>query len=305
MPAPCTGRFAPSPTGPLHEGSLLAALASCLDARAQGGRWLLRMEDVDAPRTQAGAADTILRQLEAFGFEWDGEVLWQSTRLDAYRAQLDSLRTLGWAYPCACSRREIADSALRAPDGSLRYPGSCRNGLPAGRSPRAWRCLTDDQPIEWQDEIQGLRQERLSESSGDFILLRADGQFAYQLAVVVDDAWQGVTHVLRGSDLLDSTARQLHLQRLLDLPRPVYAHLPVLTNHAGEKLSKQTLAPAIDPSRAARQLVRALKQLGQRPPLELENETLENVWSWARMNWSLAAVPRQRALPPSQDIPAP
>ncbi len=184
------GRFAPSPTGPLHQGSLVAALASCLEARANKGRWLVRMEDVDAPRTQVGAADTILSQLEACGFEWDGPILWQSQRLGAYQAALDCLIAEGLAYPCACSRREIADSALRAPDGSLRYPGTCRNGLAPGRATRAWRCRGDSGLLEWNDAIQGAQREDLTQTVGDFVLLRADGQFAYQLAVVVDDAWR-------------------------------------------------------------------------------------------------------------------
>lgn len=294
--APLVGRFAPSPTGPLHAGSLLAALASCLEARSHGGQWLLRMEDVDAPRTQPGAADTILRQMEAFGFEWDGPVLYQSSRLDAYQAVLDALVSAGHAYPCACTRREIADSALLAPDGSHRYPGTCRTGLPPGRTARAWRCRTDDEAIIWQDRIQGLQEERLAASVGDFVLLRADGQFAYQLAVVVDDGWQGVTEIVRGADLLDSTGRQIHLQRLLGLPTPAYAHLPVLTNAAGEKLSKQTLARPLEPQHAGQELVEALERLGQRPPADLARQELHAIWAWARANWSLARLPRRRTL---------
>ncbi|PLK47955.1 tRNA glutamyl-Q(34) synthetase GluQRS [Uliginosibacterium sp. TH139] len=294
-PGTCIGRFAPSPSGPLHQGSLIAALASCLDARARKGQWLVRMEDVDAPRTHPGAADTILRQLEACGFEWDGPVLWQSQRLDAYRCALDQLIQHKYAYPCACSRREIADSALRAPDGSLRYPGNCRTGLPAGRAARAWRCLSDASDLHWSDAIQGEQHERLAESVGDFVLLRADGQFAYQLAVVVDDAWQGVTHVVRGADLLDSTGRQIHLQRLLGHPQPAYAHLPVLTNRAGEKLSKQTLAPALQPAHAAPALRTALSLLGQNPPVDLGRASVAEVWAWASEHWQLARVPRVRA----------
>lgn len=288
------GRFAPSPTGPLHQGSLIAALASCLDARKQGGQWLVRMEDVDGPRTQAGAANCILNQLEAHGFEWDGPVLWQSQRLDAYQAALDQLIHAGYAYPCACSRKEIADSALRAPDGSLRYPGTCRQGLPAGRHSRAWRCRSDTEPLRWTDLIQGEQFEQLEETVGDFVLLRADGQFAYQLAVVVDDAWQGVTHIVRGADLLDSTGRQLHLQSLLAYPQPTYAHLPVLTNSAGEKLSKQTLARALDNSCPVPALHAALEFLGQTPPAELKHASLSETWQWALANWSLQAVPACR-----------
>lgn len=289
------GRFAPSPTGPLHQGSLIAALASCLEARAHGGQWLLRMEDVDAPRTQPGAADTILRQLEACGFGWDGPVLWQSRRLEAYQEALDRLIRSGQAYPCACSRKEIADSALRAPDGSLRYPGSCRNGLPAGRAPRAWRCRSDSGRLEWSDAIQGPQQEDLAHSTGDFVLLRADGQFAYQLAVVVDDAWQGVTHVVRGADLLDSTGRQRHLQTLLGHAHPAYAHLPVLTNPEGEKLSKQTLARAVDMQLPVPALHAALVFLGQQAPAELRRASLTELWQWAHAHWRLASVPRLRS----------
>lgn len=293
---PPVGRFAPSPTGPLHAGSLLAAVASCLEARSRGGRWLLRMEDVDAPRTQPGAADTILRQMEAFGFEWDGPVLYQSARLEAYRAALDALVAAAHAYPCGCTRREIADSALLAPDGSHRYPGTCREGLPPGRAARAWRCRTDDAPIIWHDRIQGQQEEHLASSVGDFVLLRADGQFAYQLAVVVDDAWQGVTEVVRGADLLDSTGRQLHLQSLLQLPRPDYAHLPVLTNGAGEKLSKQTRARPLDPEHPGEALAEALARLGQCPPAGLAREGLTVIWEWARANWSMTRLPRRRTL---------
>ncbi|MDQ7989701.1 MAG: tRNA glutamyl-Q(34) synthetase GluQRS [Candidatus Dactylopiibacterium sp.] len=296
-PAPAyAGRFAPSPTGPLHLGSLVAALASCLEARAHQGRWLLRMEDVDAPRTRPGAARTILAQLEAFGFAWDGELVWQSQRLDAYRAALEALLEAGAAYPCACTRREIADSALLAPDGSHRYPGTCRAGLPPGRPARAWRCRTGAGQLRWTDAIQGPQCEEVGQIVGDFVLLRADGQFAYQLAVVVDDAWQGVTHVVRGADLLDSTGRQLHLQHLLGAPHPAYAHLPVLTNAAGEKLSKQTLAAPLDPAAPARALVHALGLLGQAPPDGLARAAPAEIWAWAEAHWQLSRVPRQRSI---------
>lgn len=297
MTAPSyTGRFAPSPTGPLHAGSMLAALASCLESRVRGGKWLLRMEDVDAPRTRPGAADTILRQLDACGFEWDGKVEWQSQRLDAYRHALDQLIAAGHAYPCACSRREIADSALLAPDGSHRYPGTCRNGLLPGRSARAWRCRTMAVKLHWMDAIQGAQSEALAETVGDFVLLRADGQFAYQLAVVVDDDWQSVTHVVRGADLLDSTGRQRHLQTLLGQPHPEYAHLPVLTNASGEKLSKQTLAAPVDPEHPEIALVSALQLLGQHPPGGLKTASVATIWDWARTHWTLENVPRQRTL---------
>lgn len=287
------GRFAPSPTGPLHFGSLIAAAGSCLEAHARGAEWLVRMEDLDPPREMPGAADLILRQLEAYGFEWDGPVRCQSTRSEAYEAALEILRKDGWLYPCACTRREIADSALRGIDGPI-YPGTCRAGL-HGRTPRAWRVRTDMQPISYADAVQGLQTQTLARDIGDFVLKRADGLYAYQLAVVVDDADQGITHIMRGADLLDSTPRQLHLQRLLGLPTPSYAHLPVATNAAGEKLSKQTLAQPLVPDQAPLQLWRALDFLGQSPPAELQAD-LAGLWSWARVHWRLEAVPRRRAI---------
>lgn len=298
MSAPYIGRFAPSPTGPLHFGSLVAALGSCLEARTRGGRWLVRMEDVDAPRCQAAAADDILRTLAAFGFEWDGEVLWQSARQDAYAASLEQLKKQGLAYACACSRKEIADSATRpAVDGGLVYPGTCRAGLAPGQAPRAWRLRTDSSETAFVDAVQGAQSQYLERDVGDFVLLRADGLFAYQLAVVVDDAFQGITDIVRGADLLASTPRQIWLQRCLGLPVPAYVHLPVATNAAGEKLSKQTLAPAIQPAQAAAQLVQALRFLGQPVPLELAAATPATVWQWAFANWSLARVPQQMMLP--------
>ena len=291
--SPYVGRFAPSPTGALHFGSLVAALASCLEALAHGGRWLLRMEDVDEPRCSPQAADDILRALERCGFEWAGEVLVQSRRKRRYGEALDHLVAAGMAYPCACTRRELADAAL-AGDGASIYPGTCRNGLPAGKAGRAWRLRVDDADIVFDDALQGRCRQNLARHVGDFVLFRADGYFAYQLAVVVDDADQGVSHVVRGADLLDSTPRQIFLQRRLGLPTPAYAHLPVAVNADGEKLSKQTRAAAIEPG--ARVLVDALGFLGQWPPAELAEASIAEVWRWAAANWTLAAVPRRRAL---------
>jgi glutamyl-Q tRNA(Asp) synthetase len=291
------GRFAPSPTGPLHFGSLVAAVGSYLDARSQGGEWLLRMEDADTPRNVPGAADTILRTLEAFGFEWDGPVLWQSQRDEAYAATLESLRQTGLAYPCACSRKEIADSAMRpAVDGGLAYPGTCRAGLPSGRAARAWRLRVTIDETAFTDRLQGQQAQRLERDVGDFVLRRADGLFAYQLAVVVDDAWQGVTDIVRGADLLDSTPRQIWLQNCLGYPQPRYAHLPVAANAAGEKLSKQTRAPALNSRHAAAELLRALRFLGQPAPTELAATQPAEVWRWARQHWDFAALPRQRSI---------
>lgn len=294
------GRFAPSPTGPLHFGSLVAAVGSYLDARSHGGEWLLRMEDIDLPRNLAGAAEGILATLEAFGFAWDGPVLWQSRRGEVYAAALARLVADGMAYPCACSRREIADSALRtAIDGGLAYPGSCRAGLPRGRSARAWRLRVDERETAFVDRLQGPQAQHLERDVGDFVLRRADGLFAYQLAVVVDDAEQGITDVVRGADLLASTPRQIWLQHCLGYPQPRYAHLPVATNAAGEKLSKQTLAPALNAAAAAAELVRALRFLGQPAPAELARSRPADVWVWARENWCGETVPRQRTICPA------
>ena len=281
-----TGRFAPSPTGPLHFGSLVAALASWLDARAANGRWLVRMEDLDRPRVQPGAAEEILRALERLGLEWDGEVEYQSRRAALYQAALDQVRA--HSYWCCCTRREIADSSLGlASDGAAIYPGTCRRGLPPGKPPRALRLRVDASTIGFVDRVQGQREQVLSRDVGDFVLYRADGQFAYQLAVVVDDAAQGVTDVVRGADLIDSTARQIFLQRLLGLPTPRYLHVPVAVNAAGEKLSKQTGAEPLDLSRPEQELGRALAFLGQ--PGDLAQ---------ARRTWTPALIPAQLAAAP-------
>ena len=281
-----TGRFAPSPTGPLHFGSLVAALASWLDARAAGGRWLVRMEDLDQPRVQPGAADEILRALRRLGLDWDGEVTYQSGRTAAYREALERLSA--HTYWCGCTRREIADSSLGlASDGAAIYPGTCRRGLPPGKSPRALRLRVDASQIAFVDRVQGRREQVLSRDVGDFVLYRADGQFAYQLAVIVDDAAQGVTDVVRGADLIDSTARQIFLQRLLGLPTPHYLHVPVAVNAAGEKLSKQSGAEPLDLSRPEQALRRALAFLGQSGDLAL-----------ARQSWEPRLIPAQLAAAP-------
>ena len=289
------GRFAPSPTGPLHFGSLVAAVASYCEARSHGGQWLLRIEDVDVTRSVPGAADQLLRTLEQLGFEWEGEVMVQSRRTAAYQAALVRLQQLGRVYPCACSRREIADSALNF-DGERVYPGTCSNGMPPGRSGRALRLRVGDAMIKFDDAVQGPFQSDLARDVGDFVLRRADGLIAYQLAVVVDDAEQGITHVVRGADLLGSTARQILLQQLLGTITPAYAHVPVATSSAGEKLSKQTLAPAVEPAQGVADLVRALRFLGQPVPVELLRATPTAIWDWAGAHWSLAAVPRARSL---------
>ncbi len=259
------GRFAPSPTGPLHFGSLVAATGSYIDARLRGGEWLVRIEDLDPPREVPGAADRILFDLERFGFRWDGEVLYQSTRDAAYQAALQQLIDAGHAYPCACSRREIADSAINGIEGPI-YPGTCRAGLPPGKEGRAWRVRTSGE---------------LERNIGDFVVKRADGFWAYQLAVVVDDAFQAITHVVRGRDLEESTPRQMHLQKLLGYPHPVYTHLPVVLDTDGRKLSKSTGAHPLGPGYEVAALWDALDFLGRNPPPELKTGTVAALWAWA------------------------
>jgi glutamyl-Q tRNA(Asp) synthetase len=295
------GRFAPSPTGPLHFGSLVAAVGSYLEARTHGGDWLVRMEDLDRPREAAGAADDILRTLEALGFEWDEPVLYQSRRDFAYGEALAKLKRSGAAFPCACTRKEIADSVSvfggpKSESHELVYPGTCRAGLPPGREGRAIRVRVDDVTIAFDDALQGRIEQDLARECGDFVVRRADGLYAYQLAVVVDDAEQEITDVVRGADLLDSAPRQIHLQRLLGLPTPNYMHLPVAVDARGEKLSKQTLAAAIDPAKGAQALADALVFLGNPPPAKLRNARAADIWSWAAENWDAGKIPRTRSL---------
>ena len=293
------GRFAPSPTGPLHFGSLVAAVASYLEARSRGGTWLVRIEDLDPPRTVAGAADDILRTLAACGMQWDGEVVFQSNHLDAYHAALHQLRTLGKVYPCACSRREIADSAVRGIEG-LVYPGTCRNGM-VGSPARAQRVDTRGVTIAFDDALQGRVEHNLETDIGDFVLYRADHVYAYQLAVAIDDAEQGITDVVRGADLLDSTPRQIYLLQLLGLPLPRYLHVPVVVNAANEKLSKQTRATPIDAQHPLPALIQALRFLGQDPPRELATANTRELWQWAIAEWRIERVPRVRQLPAPPD----
>jgi glutamyl-Q tRNA(Asp) synthetase len=266
-----TGRFAPSPTGLLHAGSLVAALASWLDARAHGGHWWVRIEDVDTPRCVPGADQRILQQLAACGLPPDADVLWQSQRHDAYQHALDTLIAKGWAYPCGCSRKEIeaAQSQGVARHQAAVYPGTCRHGL-QGKTARAWRLNV--QAVQqalglpaltlWHDRRLGTQTQNVSEAVGDFVLRRADGLWAYQLAVVVDDAAQGITHVVRGEDLADNTARQIVLQQALGLPTPQYLHTPLVLGKNGEKLSKQNGAQALDLRDPLAALAAAAQALG-------------------------------------------
>ena len=290
------GRFAPSPTGPLHFGSLVAAVGSYLEARTRSGEWLVRMEDLDPPRVAPGAADDILRTLAACGMEWNGAVAYQATRSDAYHSAVHRLREKSLVYPCACSRREIADSAVAGIEGPV-YPGTCRPGLAPGRAARALRLSTRGATVAFDDAVQGRVSCDLEKEFGDFVLYRADDVYAYQLAVAVDDAEQGITDIVRGADLLGSTPRQLYLQQLLGLPRPRYAHLPVAVNAAGEKLSKQTFAAPVDATNPLPALAAALSFLGQQPPDGLARGTITKFWDWAIKCWDLARVPRVGSAP--------
>lgn len=295
--SPYIGRFAPSPTGPLHMGSLVAAVAGFLDARANRGTWLLRMEDLDPPREPPGAADRILEQLQTFGLDWDGEVLYQSTRHEAYAEALEKLDHAGMTYACDCSRRRVREQ------GSV-YDGRCRKRGERVGSPHAIRLRVEPESISFHDAIQGDYGQDMAGEVGDFVIRRKDGLFAYQLAVVVDDAWQGVTHVLRGYDLIDSTPRQVYLQRLLGLPTPAYAHIPILVDRRGDKLSKQTFASAIAAAEAGRTLQRALAYLDLETPTELAGADCAQLLDWAIEHWELQRVPKLATIPESP-IPEP
>ncbi|MCM2358264.1 MAG: tRNA glutamyl-Q(34) synthetase GluQRS [Geobacteraceae bacterium] len=299
---PVIGRFAPSPTGPLHLGSLVTAVGSYAMARRLGGRWLLRVEDLDLPRVIPGIADDMLRTLESLGFQWDGEVVYQSRRLDAYQAALEQLIRQGIAYPCGCSRAEIAliASAPHKGDGGLVYPGLCRDGLASEKAERAVRVKVYDEMISFQDCVMGRYSQALSASCGDFVIQRADGPFAYHLAVVVDDAASGVNQVVRGADLLSSTPHQIYLQKILGYPAPTYCHLPLVVNPDGTKLSKRdnAVSLAAGPSSAgsgAGLLLAALRFLGQSPPDQLGNAPCREILDWAAANFDCTLVPRRSA----------
>ncbi len=287
---PYIGRFAPSPTGALHLGSLLAATGSFLDARAHNGKWLLRIEDIDTPRIVPGSADLILRTLTAFGLYWDETETYQSQHLDRYQNALTILQQQEQVYPCICSRKQIRQTGSPGLEGAV-YAGTCkeRKDKPLER-PHSWRLKAPDEHIVFVDQIEGQQTQNLAQQIGDFVLKRADGLWAYQLAVVVDDAASGVTHIVRGNDLLTSTARQIYLQRCLQYSTPVYAHLPILVNSSGQKLSKQTLAPAINTEHALSTLKQVLVVLNLSPPREID--TLPDLLQWATHNWRLHKLPR-------------
>lgn len=284
------GRFAPSPTGALHFGSLLAAVASFLDARANGGKWLVRVEDLDPPREPAGSAELILQQLSDLGLNWDGEVLYQSTRLDAYAQALHQLQEAGLCYPCDCTRGQIREMGNA-------YDGSCRRRKTPPKKPYALRVKTTAAEIGFDDAVQGHYSQQLEDEAGDFVLLRKDELFAYQLAVVVDDEYQQISHVVRGFDLLDSTPRQIYLQQQLGYRPLHYAHIPIIVDNLGQKLSKQAFAPAIETSKAAELIFSALSVLGQSPPTKLKMESPATQLEWATLNWNMQSVAGIESIP--------
>ncbi len=286
------GRFAPTPSGYLHFGSLIAALASYLDARAAGGRWLLRMEDLDPPREMPGAQDAIVRALEAYGFEWDGPMQRQSGRLAVYNAVIEQLREDGHAYACTCSRKQLQ------PFAGL-YPGFCREAAHPSAD-AAIRLRVPDRAFAFVDRVQGAFEQHLAREVGDFVIRRRDGLIAYQLAVVLDDAWQGVTDIVRGADLLDSTPRQLYLQALLGLPQPRYLHVPLIIQPDGHKLGKRYRSPPLEPAEATPLLLRALRALGQPTPEELTEALPAEVLRWAIPRWQAERIPRCRTLAEAQ-----
>ncbi|MBJ6723091.1 tRNA glutamyl-Q(34) synthetase GluQRS [Geomesophilobacter sediminis] len=293
---PVVGRFAPSPTGPLHVGSLVAALGSYLLAKHSGGKWLIRMEDLDLPRVVPGIADDMLRTLESLGFQWDGEIWYQSRRNEIYRAAVEELSRKGFAYPCGCTRAEIARIASAPHEDGLVYPGLCRGGLAPGKVPRALRLLVPDEIVTFRDQIMGNYSQHLGAACGDFVIQRADGPYAYHLAVVIDDALSGVNQIVRGADLLSSTPRQIHLQGLLGHATPVYAHLPLVTGAEGGKLSKRdnsvSLSEGRDLSRAGGQLLcAALNFLGQQPPTEISNAPASEILAWGVQYLDVSAIP--------------
>ena len=289
------GRFAPSPTGPLHFGSIIAALGSYLEALANQGRWLVRIDDLDPPREQAGAVDDILETLSGFGFEWHGEVFYQSNRSAAYEDALAELSNNDLTYICLCSRKTVFEAGLSGPYGTM-YPGTCRELNLPSRKRSSIRIRVPDKDISLDDKIQGLYSQNLAQEIGDFVLKRRDGLYSYHLAVALDDAEQGITHIVRGIDLLESTPRQIFLQQQLKLPTPEYTHLPIAVDGNGDKLSKQTYAAPVDVDHATTILFLALQFLGQQPPAELKRETLDTIWQWAKQHWNMQNIPKQKEI---------
>ncbi len=279
------GRFAPSPTGPVHFGTLIAAVGSYLQAKKNQGKWLMRIEDVDITRKVEGADTDILQSLEAFGFEWDGDIVYQSRRTEYYEQALEQLISDSMVFPCTCSRKELAET------NSDIYPGFCRSAHLPVKSEHALRVLANNINIDFNDAVMGKQRQNIEQQCGDFVIRRRDNLFAYQLAVVVDDALQNVTEVVRGADLLDSTARQIYLQQLLHYPTPEYCHLPLAVDASGNKISKSAGAAKVSQKNRERSLVAVLNFLGQQAPAELAKSDLDDIWKWAIANWNIKRVP--------------
>jgi len=282
-PGQVIGRFAPSPSGDLHFGSLVAAVGSYLEAKSVGGRWLIRIEDIDPPREIAGSAGRIIEDLHRLGMAPDGPVLYQSSRLDAYQHAINQLLENGLAYPCACSRKDLPATGI--------YPGTCKNGIAEGKEPRSVRFCVDSGSCEFIDKLQGIISDSPAAISGDFVIQRVDGLYAYQLAVVVDDEFQGITQVVRGADLLDSTYRQIFLQKALGFVTPDYMHLPVALSLDGKKLSKRIKTDPLKNQDPANAVGQALHFLGQNPPPGL---SLDDLWAWALQYWNSDLIPRRQ-----------
>ena len=281
------GRFAPTPSGPLHFGSIIAALGSYLQARTHHGDWLVRIEDIDQPRAKPGADKKILEQLERLGMYWDDQVVYQSSRTTLYQSALEKLDSENLVFPCSCTRKDV----LNKP-----YPGTCRKTTSNNKTNPSYRLITNNKLIKIKDKLQGVYSQRLETDVGDFIIKRADGLFAYHLAVVVDDAEQGVTEIVRGNDLLDSTPCQIYLQQLLGLSTPDYLHLPLAVDNTGNKLSKASDAEVANTNDPVITLLQALDFLGQMPPAQLSNSSVEDVMKWATKNWDLKKIPKSKEI---------
>ena len=287
------GRFAPSPTGPVHYGTLVAAVGSYLQAKKNNGEWLIRMEDVDITRKVDGADSDILKTLEAFGFEWHGEIIYQSEQTAHYEQALEQLISQSLIFPCLCSRKQLSES-----DSTI-YPGTCRSRQLPEKNEHALRLLSKDLTIEFNDAVMGKQSQNIKEQCGDFVIRRRDGLFAYQLAVVVDDALQNITEVVRGADLLDSTPRQIYLQQLLNYPTPDYCHLPLAVDISGNKISKSEGATKIDLQHKEQQLISVLDFLGQNPPENLVQSSINDIWSWATEYWDITQVSSKTHIRPA------
>lgn len=285
--SPYIGRFAPTPSGPLHIGSIIAALGSYLQARHNQGKWLVRIEDIDQSRAIPGADKLILKQLERLGLFWDETVVYQSQRLDLYQAALDKLKLLKCVFPCACSRKDLSD---------MPYPGTCREGIKSGNVSRSIRIRTNNKPVGINDQLQGHYSHSLESEVGDFIIKRADGFFAYHLAVVVDDTRQNITDIVRGIDLLDSTPRQVYLQKQLEVDTPSYLHLPIAIDETGKKISKANKAESVNANNPSKTLFNALKFLGQTPPGDAIDSDVESLLNWSIQNWDVNLLPKQKEI---------